>query len=332
MTLKEEIEILRGEPIKVFDGNPMDIPCIETSDPEKLCKNPVVSVHMITYNHEPYIRQAIEGVMMQKTDFEFELVIGEDCSQDKTREICFEYQKEYPDKIRVLWWHENVSKFGGNYRRVTARCRGEYVAICEGDDYWTDSFKLQKQVDVLRQNPNVGLCFTDGKVIFDHGGESFFWHEKHEIQGGLINGRDFCKWHAFGDEKRERFPPLTINTASVMYRAKVEMTAVNSFDIFKWNLSLSDSVLWLGLAAKSDVWYLDEATMCYRQNNQGAMQTRGVKVIRDAQLIRCYYSFVVLNMCLSEMPVWFLDALMHYYMIGQVSKKRSERNLNVRML
>ena len=88
MTLKEELEILRGEPIGVFTGDPMDIPCIETSDAEKLCKRPVVSVHMITYNHEPYIRQAIEGVMMQKTDFEFELIIGEDCSQDKTREIC----------------------------------------------------------------------------------------------------------------------------------------------------------------------------------------------------------------------------------------------------
>ena len=108
MTLKEELEILRGEPIEVFTGDPMDIPCIETSDPEKLCKHPVVTVSMITYNHEPYIRQAIEGVMMQETDFEFELLIGEDCSTDKTREICFEYQKRYSDKIRVLWCSHNL--------------------------------------------------------------------------------------------------------------------------------------------------------------------------------------------------------------------------------
>ena len=93
MTVKEEFEMLRGEPIKVFEGDSMNIPCIETSDAEKLCKHPIVSVHMLAYNHEPYIRQAIEGVMMQQTDFEFELVIGEDCSTDKTREICFEYQK-----------------------------------------------------------------------------------------------------------------------------------------------------------------------------------------------------------------------------------------------
>lgn len=169
MTLKEELEILRGEPIQVFDGDPMDIPCIETSDPEKLCKHPVVSVHMITYNHEPYIRQAIESVMMQKTDFEFELVIGEDCSQDKTREICFEYQKKYPDKIRVLWWHENVSNLGGNGRRVRAHCRGEFIAFCEGDDYWTSPDKLQLQFNAFESNSDVGLVATSGIVVDSNG-------------------------------------------------------------------------------------------------------------------------------------------------------------------
>lgn len=162
MTLKKELEILRGEPITIFDGDPMKIPCIETSDAGKLCKHPIVSVHMITYNHEQYIRQAIEGVMMQKTDFEFELVIGEDCSTDKTREICFEYQRKYPDKIRVLWWHENVSRFGGNGIRNRAHCRGEFIAYCEGDDYWTDCNKLQKQVDIIRKY-DAGLCV--GKVV-----------------------------------------------------------------------------------------------------------------------------------------------------------------------
>ena len=164
MTLKQELEILLGEPIKPFEGDPIDIPCVETSDPDKLCKHPVVSVHMVTYNHEPYIRQAIEGVMMQKTDFEFELVIGEDCSQDKTREICLEYQKRYPDKIRVLWWHENVTKYGGNGRRVTAHCRGDFVAFCEGDDYWIDPLKLDKQIKLMKASDCVG-CVAFNKIL-----------------------------------------------------------------------------------------------------------------------------------------------------------------------
>lgn len=168
MTLKEELEILRGEPIQIFEGDPKDIPCIETSEAEKLCKNPLVSVLMTTYNHEPYIRRAIDGVMMQKTDFEFELIIGEDCSQDKTREICFQYQKKYPDKIRVLWWHENVSKLGGNSRRVMAHSRGEFVALCEGDDYWIDPLKLQKQVDYIKATNSV-MCLANSEWHYPDG-------------------------------------------------------------------------------------------------------------------------------------------------------------------
>lgn len=169
MTLKEELEILRGEPIQEFTGDLMDIPCVETSDSERLCKHPVVSVSMITYNHEPYIRQAIEGVMMQKTDFEFELVIGEDCSRDKTREICFEYQKRYPDKIRVLWCDHNLYRnphpAGGNSRRNMVHCRGEFIALCEGDDYWTDPLKLQKQVDMFRTDSSLSIVYTDFVVL-----------------------------------------------------------------------------------------------------------------------------------------------------------------------
>ena len=164
MTLKQELEILLGEPVKPYEADPMDIPCAETSDPDKLCKHPVVSVHMVTYNHEPYIRQAIESVIMQKTSFEFELVIGEDCSQDKTREICLDYQKRYPDKIRVLWWHENVTKYGGNGRRVTAHCRGDFVAFCEGDDYWTDPLKLDKQIKLMKASGCVG-CVAFNKIL-----------------------------------------------------------------------------------------------------------------------------------------------------------------------
>ena len=107
MTLKEELEILRGEPIEVFTGDPMDIPCIETSDAEKICKHPVASVYMLTYNHEPYIRQAIEGVMMQKTDFPFEIVINDDASTDGTAEIIREYERNYPDILRPLYHTEN---------------------------------------------------------------------------------------------------------------------------------------------------------------------------------------------------------------------------------
>ena len=303
MTLKDELEFLRGEPIEVFNGNPMDIPCSETSDTERLCKHPIVSVHMITYNHESYIRQAIEGVMMQNTDFEFELVIGEDCSQDKTREICFEYQKKYPDKIRVLWWHENVSKLGGNGRRVTAHCRGEFIAFCEGDDYWIDSFKLQKQVDVMRKYPNVGMVFCGDKIYNEKTGEIRLWDVRGSFPPGLIDGGRFLLTLAFGrnplgTSKDERF----IQTATVMIRKHIFYEGIHRFDILNWRLYMSDCTTWLAVSSLSDCYYLPDVVSVYRVTSTGSCVQNGWRVPRDAGLATVYFVKVKFGLEFSDIP------------------------------
>lgn len=120
----------------------------------------MVSVCMITYNHESFIREAIEGVLMQKTPFAFELVIGEDFSTDKTRTICEEYAIRFPDKIKLLPTKMNLGMMP-NFIRTIEECRGKYIALCEGDDYWTDPLKLQKQVEFLEGNNQCSLCFTN---------------------------------------------------------------------------------------------------------------------------------------------------------------------------
>ena len=169
MNLERFLDRLYGG-VRTHLVDPATIPCIETSDSERLCRNPLVSVRLVTYNHEPYIRKCLESVVNQKTDFEYEVVVGEDRSQDKTREICFEFQRRYPEKVRVLWVHENVYKFGGNQTRTAYRCRGEYIAYLEGDDYWTDVWKLQKQVDLMRKTnaiccvANFNTLYLDGRV------------------------------------------------------------------------------------------------------------------------------------------------------------------------
>jgi len=306
MTLKEELEILRGEPIQVLDGDPMDIPCIETSDPDKLCKHPVVSVRMITYNHEPYIRQAIEGVMMQKTDFEFELIIGEDCSQDKTREICFEYQKKYPDKIRVLWWHENVSKLGGNGRRVSARCRGEFIAFCEGDDYWIDPLKLQKQVDVMRNNHNVGLCFTNGTLYSQCNGSSREWDWERIVPHGMIEGRRFLFFNIYSHSPYERLRRESyLLTASVMVRVEMLKEARQRYEILSWKLRLGDVPLWLALASCHDVYSIRDKTTVYRQHGNGMVARLGSVLWRDNLLTRVYFNMVALNLSNYDLPPGF---------------------------
>ena len=308
MTLKEELEILRGEPIKVFEGNPMDIPCIETSDAEKLCKHPVVSVHMITYNHEPYIRQAIEGVMMQETDFEFELVIGEDCSKDKTRDICFEYQQKYPDKIRVLWWHENVSKLGGNHRRVSAHCRGEFIAICEGDDYWIDPLKLQKQVDVMRKYPNVGFCFCGAKQFYQDENRFDNWNEGNvSYKPGIQNKEWFFTTFMFGMGPKysgQRSFTGFLMTASTMVRTSLLIDIKQSFDIFRWQLRLADAIMWLACSTKMDGYYIDDQVAVYRIAQTGVFQNpvsgMGVKI--DGIIIRLYFLIRHWNLTLEDCP------------------------------
>lgn len=134
--------------------------------PNRVPENVTASVMMITYNHAPFIRQSIEGILMQDTDFPFELCIGEDESTDSTRAICIDYAQKHPSKIRLfLRSRKDVLYIDGfptgnrNALKTTAACRGKYVAICEGDDYWTDRHKLQRQVSFMEANGNCGLTF-----------------------------------------------------------------------------------------------------------------------------------------------------------------------------
>ena len=126
----------------------------------------MVSVCMITYNHEPFIWEAIEGVLMQQTNFPFELVIGEDCSTDRTRAICEEYAENHPEIIRLLPSEKNLGMMP-NFIRTLQSGTGKYIALCEGDDYWTDPMKLQKQVEFLEGNEEYAICFHDVEIVSD---------------------------------------------------------------------------------------------------------------------------------------------------------------------
>lgn len=134
--------------------------------------NPLVSVHMITYNHAPYIAEAIESVLMQKTNFAFELILGEDCSPDNTRQICQEYADKYPNIVKLLPADKNIGSVP-NFMKTLKACKAKYVAICDGDDYWTDPNKLQIQTDFLENNPDYVACFHDGFIVNDDTGEQF---------------------------------------------------------------------------------------------------------------------------------------------------------------
>lgn len=127
---------------------------------------PLVAIHNLVYNHEPYLRECFEGFVMQKTNFRFVVISHDDCSTDGSATIIREYAEKYPDIFRPIFETENqYSKRDGSLRRIMneaiAATGAKYVAMCEGDDYWTDPLKLQKQVDFMEEHPNIGLCYTD---------------------------------------------------------------------------------------------------------------------------------------------------------------------------
>jgi len=124
-----------------------------------------VSVFMVAYDHEKYISQAIEGVLKQKTEYSVKLIIGEDCSTDSTREIVTRYKEKYPERIELITSECNVGMMN-NYTRTLNACNGRYVALCEGDDEWTDDRKLQKQIDFLESHPDYVMCTHAVRTIF----------------------------------------------------------------------------------------------------------------------------------------------------------------------
>ena len=131
-------------------------------------RDPLVSVVMTTYNHEPYIAQAIEGVLSQETDFPMELIIGEDCSTDRTREIVLEFQRRYPEMIRVLLSEKNVGMHE-NFRRTALAARGKYMAFCEGDDWWHRRDKLKIQIPFFRADNSLVCVAGDVRHISAQG-------------------------------------------------------------------------------------------------------------------------------------------------------------------
>ena len=217
---------------------------------------------MITYNHELYIAQAIEGVLKQKAYFSIELVIGEDFSSDKTREICLSYKEKFPNKIRILQRDKNLGMMN-NFVDSLKSCEGKYVALCEGDDYWTDPLKLQKQIDFLESNPEFSACCHRVQVI-DQDGCSI--SNSFDIEQKIMTFEDLVVLNS-------------IYTASFVYRNK-------QFEVPDWfnKVSAGDLPLYLLNAKIGKVKFFNEIMGAYRKHSGGVWSPIGA-IERTSKLI-----------------------------------------------
>lgn len=228
----------------------------------KNTETPLVSVRCITYNHEPYIAQAIDGFLMQKTNFPFEVVIHDDASTDRTAEIIREYEKKYPLIIKPIYQTENqYSKGNGSVSKaIDPKLKGKYIAFCEGDDYWIDPNKLQMQVDFLEKNPEYGICYTKTKCYVQARNRYIrpFGKNIKSFEDLLFNGN--------------RIPTLT-----VVVRTNLYFTYKDEIHPEQQNWLMGDYPIWLWIAHKSKVKFLSYITAVYRVLRESASHSYDIE-------------------------------------------------------
>jgi len=224
---------------------------------------PLVSVCMITYNHEMFIAEAIEGVLMQEVDFEVELIIADDCSFDRTQEIVKGYIDNHPKGNWITYTRHDQNKgMMANFIWAVNQCKGDYIALCEGDDFWTDPYKLKKQVDFLENNPDFSIVSHLAKKIRDD-------EENFTIIGKLK--KDIYEIH----ESQSRFYALP--TASLVFRN------IESYPDWIYKVYGGDRALIYICTQLGNLKVMDFVGSIYRKHNGG------VEYFFDINLEKRYY-------------------------------------------
>ena len=215
---------------------------------------PLVSIICPTYNHEKFIPQALDGFIIQKTDFRFEIIVHDDASTDNTAQIVKAYEAKFPHLFANIYQSENqFSKAIGNVSKITfAAAKGKYLALCEGDDYWTDPFKLQKQVDYLEAHSAYSICWTRFKM-FEQSSNSFIESDSHS---------DVEKFTDTEISLHNIFDPYITMTLTSVFRTSV-IKGSEKFAYFK------DNTLYALALSSGKGMVLGDITAVYRKHAGG---------------------------------------------------------------
>jgi glycosyltransferase involved in cell wall biosynthesis len=213
----------------------------------------MISVGVMGYNQEKFVRQTMDCILAQQCNYAFEIVIGDDCSTDNTRTILEEYQRKYPHIIKLLPREPNKGILR-NFRSVMEACTGKYVSFCHCDDFWHDPFKLEKEVNFLENNPEYGFIHTDADVLF---------HNKHKTIHAFhaAEGKPMPEGDVFEDLLLGKF---FVFTGSACFSKEVITRYVNFDEFEKADFMYEDLPTWLELARNVKFKYLPDSTMTYR--------------------------------------------------------------------
>lgn len=212
----------------------------------------LLSVGILTYNQAQYIRQCLDAVLMQEVDFEYEIVVGDDASSDSTQDILREYAVKYPGKFELLLGEKNEG-ISMNYKKVLSACKGKYIALCEGDDYWTDAHKLQAQVDFLERHADYGFVGTYNTLLFPDvtaKDDPYDYFPQPQREG---------EWELYGDVfDIAKYGPVT-RTVSICFRREL-------IQPYLQYVGMGNDMVLQTILAKHSKFAKHSATMCvYRQ-------------------------------------------------------------------
>lgn len=212
-------------------------------------KNPTVSILCLTYNHASYIERCLDGMLAQEADFDYEILVHDDASSDGTVDILKRYEKAHSN-IKVIY--QSVNQFSKGVKITPTyqlpRAKGKYIALCEGDDYWTDESKLQKQVEFMENNPDHFVCFHPVRVTHEDGSQEDFTYPDVEDE----------EWYTTEELVSINYIP----TCSVLYRRV-------SYDNYPKNVSPGDWFFHLYHALHGKIKYMDEIMAVYRKHDKG---------------------------------------------------------------
>lgn len=214
-----------------------------------------VTVYCMAYNHANYIEQTLNGFVSQNTNFSVKYIIHDDASTDNTAEIIKRYEKQYPELIHGIYQHENQYSKGEKIlaKFILPHIEGDYVAVCEGDDYWSDSSKLQRQIDMLDSNINCFMSVHKTKEIHEDGTATGFFYPNEQLETGIIKREEFLKLR-YG-----------FHTSSYVFRKNEWIKYINNPPSFKLTYGVGDVPYLLYFGSLGDVAYIEREMSCYRR-------------------------------------------------------------------
>jgi len=256
---------------------------------------PLVSICCMTYNHANFIRECLDGFVMQKTTFPFEILIHEDASTDNTANILKEYESKYSHLFRCVYQTVNQFTIQNTLTNILfPMAKGKYIALCEGDDYWTDPYKLQKQVDFLESNPDYTLCFHN--VLINHEG---------------VKGEDhlFCKEVMDTTDIKNVINNYYIPTLSMVYRCN----CISPLPEWFGEIYNGDYALQLLLSHQGKIKYINENMGVYRKQPGGLNATMQNKIVWRHKISLMNYFNIYTNFKYNDLIKKRIDELFEEY-------------------